>query len=49
MTRDTPEFEFSCPACGETLRVDASMRTTLLERGCVVCGTVVTTGAFSSE
>jgi endogenous inhibitor of DNA gyrase (YacG/DUF329 family) len=49
MTCDVSEFEFSCPACGETLRVNGSMRSTLIERGCVVCGTVVTTGAFSPE
>jgi uncharacterized protein (DUF983 family) len=49
MTRDAAAFEFRCPACEETVLVNGSMRTALIEEGCVVCGTVVTTGAFSPE
>jgi len=46
---DSAEFEFGCPACGETLTVNGSMKAALVENGCVVCGTDVTPEAFSPE
>ena len=50
MTRDEPtEHTFSCPECGETLEVNASMRDALLEFGCVLCGTLVSDEAFSTS
>jgi predicted RNA-binding Zn-ribbon protein involved in translation (DUF1610 family) len=48
MKRDD-EFEFGCPACGETLTVNDSMRVALIENGCVVCGTGLTADAFDSR
>lgn len=44
---DNEEFTFLCPGCDESLRVNDSMRRVLLDRGCVICGTVVTSGAFT--
>jgi len=46
---DSDEFEFGCPVCGETLTVNRSMRTALVENGCVVCGTDVSPEDFVSE
>mgnify|MGYP000748812417 CR=1 FL=1 len=43
----TEEFTFVCPACGESLDVNDSMRTALLEKGCVICGSTVSDEAFS--
>jgi len=37
---------FACPACGECVAVDASLRETLIERGCVFCGAAVDATAF---
>jgi len=48
MKRDD-EFEFGCPACGETLTVNDSMRVALIENGCVVCGCGLTADAFDSR
>ena len=33
---------FMCPECRRSIEVDDAMRATLLEAGCVVCGTPVT-------
>jgi hypothetical protein len=41
------EFTFVCPACGETMEVNPSMRDALLENGCVLCSTSVSTDAFT--
>jgi len=40
-------YVFTCPECGEEIRIDAGMRDSLLEVGCVVCGSHVTSAAFS--
>lgn len=40
-------YTFVCPACGESLEVNDSMKDALIERGCVICGTSVTAEAFS--
>lgn len=47
MSGDDPAFTFVCPECGETLEVNASMKTVLIEKGCVVCSADVTSDAFS--
>ncbi|WP_178917404.1 hypothetical protein [Natronomonas gomsonensis] len=39
-------YAFVCPGCAESIAVDESMRNVLLERGCVICETTVTTAAF---
>lgn len=44
---DTEGFTFVCPECGESLEVNASMKTVLIEKGCVICSADVTTDAFS--
>lgn len=41
------EYRFDCPACGESLEVNGSMKRALIEQGCVICGTPVTTAAFT--
>lgn len=41
------EFTFVCPACGETLAVNGSMRDALVTNGCVLCTTPVTPDAFT--
>lgn len=45
----TAEFSFRCPSCEESLTVNGSMRTALVERGCVVCGADLTAAAFTRE
>lgn len=40
-------YVFTCPGCEEEIRIDAGMRDSLLEFGCVVCGTQVPPTAFS--
>lgn len=50
MSREGPEeYTFVCPACGESLAVNESMKEALVERGCVICGTAVTAEAFTTE
>jgi predicted RNA-binding Zn-ribbon protein involved in translation (DUF1610 family) len=46
---DGDEFEFTCPACGETLAVNGSMKTALIRNGCVVCGAVLSKDAFTRK
>ena len=41
------QYRFACPECGERLAVNASMKDTLIERDCVICGTSVTENAFT--
>ncbi|WP_192927958.1 DUF7560 family zinc ribbon protein [Halococcus salsus] len=40
-------YRFACPACGESLEVNDSMKRALVEQGCVVCGASVTAAAFT--
>lgn len=40
-------YVFTCPDCKEEIRIDAGMRETLLESGCVVCGGEISAAAFS--
>ncbi|MFB6114400.1 MAG: hypothetical protein ABEJ58_09920 [Halodesulfurarchaeum sp.] len=40
-------YVFTCPECQEEIRIDAGMRSSLIERGCIVCGGEVTREAFS--
>lgn len=44
---DSTEFELTCPACGETLTVNESMKSALVRKGCVVCGAVLSKEAFT--
>ena len=39
---------FVCPSCEGGLEVNDPMKVTLLEMGCVLCGSVVTEAAFSA-
>jgi len=39
-------YEFACPECEESLEVNESMKATLIEKGCVICSSTVTAGAF---
>ena len=45
---DEIDFDFVCPECGESMAVNASMRTALLDNGCVICSARVNPDAFSS-
>jgi uncharacterized protein (DUF983 family) len=33
-----PDFEFTCPNCGERMLVDEETRVLLRDEGCAVCG-----------
>ncbi|MFW5959418.1 MAG: DUF7560 family zinc ribbon protein [Natronomonas sp.] len=46
-TGEDRKYVFVCPECDESLEVNDSMKEALVERGCVICGTSVTTEAFS--
>ncbi|WP_138006322.1 DUF7560 family zinc ribbon protein [Halalkalirubrum salinum] len=39
-------LEFVCPACGQTIEVNESMRETILNTGCPVCTTTVSGDDF---
>lgn len=43
------EFTFHCPDCGESMAVNAPMRESLLDHGCVVCGSTLTPNAFHPD
>jgi predicted RNA-binding Zn-ribbon protein involved in translation (DUF1610 family) len=40
-------YVFSCPECQEEIRIDGGMRSSLLDAGCIVCGSEVTREAFT--
>jgi predicted RNA-binding Zn-ribbon protein involved in translation (DUF1610 family) len=40
-------YVFICPECQEEIRIDAGMRSSLIDSGCVVCGSEVTNEAFT--
>jgi hypothetical protein len=42
-------YAFLCPQCEEYLEVNKKMQTTLIERGCVICGIPVTEEAFTED
>jgi Zn ribbon nucleic-acid-binding protein len=42
-------YDFACPGCEEQLEINKRMRDTLIERGCVICGTPVAEEAFSED
>jgi endogenous inhibitor of DNA gyrase (YacG/DUF329 family) len=48
-SEEDEEYTFVCPECNEHLEVNNSMKTALLERGCVICGTPVTEEAFTDD
>ncbi|MGB9933558.1 DUF7560 family zinc ribbon protein [Haloarcula amylolytica] len=43
------EFTFVCPECEERLEINRTMKNTLIERGCVICGISVTEAAFTED
>lgn len=45
---DDEEHTFVCPSCDHTIRVNTSMKDTLIEHGCVVCGATLSSEAFVS-
>lgn len=45
----TANLTFNCPECGESLEVNASMRDALIDNGCVICGSTVSTRAFAES
>lgn len=42
------ELLFACPQCGSSLFVNQPMRDTLLEEGCVLCGSELSDDDFDS-
>jgi transcription initiation factor IIE alpha subunit len=42
-------YAFVCPECEERLEINETMKETLIERGCVICGTPVTEEAFTAD
>lgn len=43
------DYLFLCPECDESLKVNDLMKESLVERGCVICGTSVTSKAFTKH
>lgn len=43
------EYVFCCPECDESLKVNDAMKESLVDRGCVICGTSVTAEAFTNN
>jgi hypothetical protein len=43
------EYVFRCPECDESLKVNDVMKESLVDRGCVICGTSVTSEAFTNN
>lgn len=42
------DHEFRCPDCEQHIEMDSSMRDTVLQTGCPVCGASVTSEQFSA-
>ena len=40
------DFHFECPNCAESIEVNGSMKTALVESGCIVCGVAISPAAF---
>lgn len=40
---------FVCPECAERIEVNESMKTAIIESGCIVCGTAVSATAFERD
>lgn len=40
------DFTFVCPECEESLTVNDSMMDALIDKGCVICGSTVSTESF---
>ena len=50
MSSDGSEgYAFVCTNCEECLEVNKKMKDTLIERGCVICGNLVTEEAFPED
>lgn len=45
----TTEYRYVCPVCEESIEVNDGMREALIEHGCVICGTDLSTEAFSQQ
>lgn len=43
------EYTFVCPGCEESITVNESMKTAMIDRGCVLCGSGVSSEAFTSN
>jgi transcription elongation factor Elf1 len=42
------DYTFVCPACGESMSVNAAMREALVANGCVICGSPVSPDDFTA-
>lgn len=40
------DYQFVCPECDESIAVNESMKTAIVDSGCVVCGADISTDAF---
>lgn len=46
---DGTDYTFVCPECAESMVVNGPMRDALIENGCVVCSSSVSSAAFSQS
>jgi len=42
-------YVFLCPECDESLKINDSMKASIVDRGCVICGTSVARKAFTQN
>jgi predicted RNA-binding Zn-ribbon protein involved in translation (DUF1610 family) len=43
----TENYTFVCPECARSITVDSSTKDALIDHGCVVCGSVVSSDVFT--
>ncbi|SHL03230.1 MULTISPECIES: DUF7560 family zinc ribbon protein [Haladaptatus] len=43
----TENYTFVCPECARSTTVDSAMKDALLDHGCAVCGSVVSSDVFT--
>ncbi|WP_458209947.1 DUF7560 family zinc ribbon protein [Haladaptatus sp. NG-SE-30] len=45
----TENYTFVCPKCTESITVDTEMRAALIDNGCVICGSTVSSYGFTPD
>jgi predicted RNA-binding Zn-ribbon protein involved in translation (DUF1610 family) len=45
----TEEYRFVCPECAESIAVNEQMKDAIVDHGCVICGTQISSDAFSPD
>lgn len=41
------DYTFVCPECEEQIAVNEAMRTAIIDSGCVICGSEISSAAFT--